>query len=77
LRLLYILFKHFDDFNEKLTVPEAVVDQLAEFLLGNIYKFRKIFESPQNYAIDIPTPLKSNLQSVIPPSRKSTHNSQI
>jgi hypothetical protein len=60
LRLLYILFKHFDDFNEKLTVPEAVVDQLAEFLLGNIYKFRKIFESPENYDIDIPNPTKLN-----------------
>jgi hypothetical protein len=66
LRLLYILYTHFSEADDKIAVPEALVEPMVEFLLGNIFKFRKIFESPENYAIEIPSFSKSHASMVKP-----------
>lgn len=40
-------------------------EQLADFLLANIYKFRKVFDSKETYYIDIPDQIKEETISIV------------
>ena len=77
LRILYILYRHFSDGQaDKIIVPEALGEPLVEFLMGNIFKFRKIFETSENYCIEIPCPTKYNPKSALPQAAEAEFNSQ-